>query len=72
MGNNIWSMEKKLLIAGKGIPKWTSNLNTLKEVQVILTFATVGRQWSSMRKDILNDVEVLGRDVCKIILQKYT
>ena len=25
-----------------------------------------------MRKDILNDVEELGRVVCKIILQKYT
>ena len=25
-----------------------------------------------MRKDIMNDVEELGRIICKIILQKYT
>ena len=25
-----------------------------------------------MRKDILNDLEEMGRVVCKIILQKYT
>ena len=55
-----------------------SAFHTLKEVQVILIFATVAKnsdwssQWSSMRKDILNDVEELGRVVCKIILQKYT
>ena len=56
--------------------KWANY--TLKEVQPILTFATVAKnsdwrpQWKSMRKNILNDVEELERVVCKIILQKYT
>ena len=45
-----------------------SRNNTLKEAQVILTFATVAKnsdlrpQWKSMRKDILNDVEHIGID----------
>ena len=53
-------------------------ITTLKEVQPILTFATVAKnsnwrpQWKSMRTEIFNDVEELGRLVCKIILHKYT
>ena len=49
--------------------------NTLKEVQPILTFATIAKnsdwssQWLSMRKD---HGAKLRRVVCKIILQKYT